>query len=230
MNLKKAGYILRVGSVDAYFLSTYTETGSDALYNWQCCSCQAVLALLICLGTYGHKHLTYHHHHEIFPFKRVYWLILLLPVQSFLFFLGFWSLIKRIGSNSDRVSFLFPSFFSTFHEEHHVVHCFVTFPFIQHAQMNLSFWCLNQNSSKTMEKFLIPSAAGPHKLGTGYSKALCLLYNYLKACKVREKLSVTLMEYQGFTAPLHSCKWVRKLKKSVLLGKITLIIWSSCWA
>lgn len=126
MNLKKAGCILHVGSVDAYFLSTYTETGSDALYNWQCCSCQAVLALLICLGTYGHKHLTYHHHHEIFPFKRVYWLILLLPVQSFLFFLGFWSLIKRIGSNSDRVSFLFPSFFSTFHEEHHVVHCFVT--------------------------------------------------------------------------------------------------------
>lgn len=37
-------------------------------------------------------------------------------------FLGFWYFAKRIGSNSDRTPFLFPTFSSSLHEWYHIVH------------------------------------------------------------------------------------------------------------
>lgn len=96
---------------------------------------------------------------ELIPFKRVYRMI-----SSSLFLLGLCSFAEEIGGESDGALFLLSAFFSSLGEAYCVVHRFVTFPFIQRARVNLTV-CLKQNSSKWMEKFLIPSVSGPHKLG-----------------------------------------------------------------
>ena len=132
---KKKPCSLHVRSTSVSFLSMYTEAGSDTPHTPQHCALQVVLAALFCLGSCGHRHR--------FPFT----LIMKLPplkgftrlLCCFLFLLGLCSFAKEIGSKSDHALFLLSAFFSSLCEVYHVVHSFVTFPFVQRVQMNLTF-------------------------------------------------------------------------------------------
>lgn len=127
------------------------------------CALQAVLSAPFCFRCCEHRHrFSFILTMNLSRLKGFTGLL-----SSFLFLPVSCSFAKKMGRESDHVLFLLSVLFSSLRgsEIYRVVHSSVTFPFIQYVQMNLTFKCLNQNPSKQMEKFLIPSVSGPHKLG-----------------------------------------------------------------